>query len=62
MCYTPGIFLQHISLGIFSGKRYLNDILWIQACDINTLLLGAIVIWTFTMSNIRIQKVFVIDN
>ena len=35
-------FLQHISLGIFSGKRYFNDISWIQAYDNNTLLLTAI--------------------
>ena len=38
-------FLQHtfsISLGIFSGKRYFNDILWIQEYDNNTLLLAAI--------------------
>ena len=35
-------FLQHISLGIFSGKRYFNEILWIQAYDNNTLLLAAI--------------------
>ena len=42
MCYTSVIFLQHISLGIFSGKRYFNDILWIQEYDNNTLLLAAI--------------------
>jgi len=35
-------FLQLISLGIFSGKRYFNDILWKQAYDNNTLLLAAI--------------------
>jgi hypothetical protein len=35
-------FLQHISLGFFSGKRYFNDILWIQEYDNNTLLLAAI--------------------
>ena len=35
-------FLQHISLGIFSGKRYYNDILWIQEYDNNTLFLAAI--------------------
>ena len=42
MCYTPGIFLQHILLGMFSGKRYFNDILWKQVYDNNTLLLAAI--------------------
>jgi hypothetical protein len=35
-------FLQHISLEMFSGKRYFNDILWIQAYDNNTRLLSAI--------------------
>jgi hypothetical protein len=34
--------LQHISLGNFSGKRYFNDILWIQEYDNTTLLLAAI--------------------
>jgi len=34
--------LHHISLGIISGKRYFNDILWIQEYDNNTLLLAAI--------------------
>ena len=35
-------FLQHISLEIFSGKSYFNDILWMQEYDNNTLLLAAI--------------------
>ena len=34
--------LQHISLGNFSGKRYFNDMLWIQEYDNTTLLLAAI--------------------
>jgi hypothetical protein len=41
MCYTPGIF-NNISMSIFSGKRYFNDILWAQAYNNNTLLLAAI--------------------
>ena len=35
-------FQQHISMAIFSGKRYFNDILLAQACNNNTLLLAAI--------------------
>ena len=35
-------FLQHISLGIVSVKRYFNDIWWIHEYDIDTLLLAAI--------------------
>jgi hypothetical protein len=34
--------LQHITIEIFSGWRYFNDILWAQAYNNNTLLLAAI--------------------
>jgi len=42
MCYTPWYFWQHMSMAIFSGERYFNDILWAQAYNNNTLLLRAI--------------------
>ena len=35
-------FIQHIWLKKNYGKRYFNDILWIEAYDNNTLLLAAI--------------------
>jgi hypothetical protein len=40
--FISEVFKGHILLGIFSGKRYFNDILWIQEYDDNTLLLAAI--------------------
>jgi hypothetical protein len=42
ICYTPWYFGQHMSMAIFSGKIYFNDILWAQAYNNNTLLLRAI--------------------
>ena len=46
VCHTNVLhachILQHISLGIFSGKWYFNDMLWTQEYDNNTLLLAAI--------------------
>jgi len=42
MCYTPGIFNNIFRYQIFAGKRYINEILWAQAYNNNTLLLAAI--------------------
>jgi hypothetical protein len=44
VCHTKCVTLLalHISLGIFSEKRYFNDILWAQSYFNNMLLLAAI--------------------
>jgi hypothetical protein len=42
MCYTPDIFNNIFRYQIFAGKRYINEILWAQAYNNNTLLLAAI--------------------
>ena len=37
LSYISGHFWKHISMNIFSGKRYFNDILWAPAYSNNTL-------------------------